>query len=148
MPIASLRGWNALLLQNATEAARSGHDVLKFVAEQDATPWNTWYLRMLEAEGRLFAGDPLAASDVARDALQLPMTNWFAMAYRDYLAALVLARAGDQKASLALLEPLAQRAPGYAPALIAHNPRVTVPLGSNARFAALRAQIVAGSGAD
>ena len=141
MPVAALRGWYDLLRDDAAAAAASGRDVLDFVAAERATKWNAWHLRMLEAEGRLLLGDRTAAAAAVRDSLQLPLTNVFARLYRDYLAAITLAWAGEHGESVILLESLSDHARSYAPTLIARNPRLSVPLAGNARFGKLRSRL-------
>jgi DNA-binding winged helix-turn-helix (wHTH) protein/tetratricopeptide (TPR) repeat protein len=148
MPVASLRGWNHLLLQDAAAAAASGRQVQAFVAAQRMTKWNAWYLRMLEAEAQVFLGDKAAAAAAARDALEFSLTNRYAELYRDYLAAAVFAWAAEEPLAIARIESVASRAPGHAPTMIGRNQRLSVPLEASARFGELRAKLLFAAGTE
>ena len=69
-PSARFRGWVNLLREDRSAATADGRAVLEFVAQQQPTLWNGWFLRILEAEGRLFAGDMARAQTAAREAVE------------------------------------------------------------------------------
>jgi hypothetical protein len=145
-PVAELRAANDLLLGDRASAARNGREVLEFVARTPATKWNAWYLRMLAAEGHLFAGDAAQAAHVTRDALTLPpavLSNVHAQRYREFLAAITLAWAGESDEAVALLEKMVVTAPRLPPVIIARDPLFTVPLQNHARYRALQQNLEA-----
>lgn len=138
-PVAEQRGWLDLLLGDTTSAAKDGAKVLAFVARQEETKWNRWFLRMLTAEGQLFAGNKEETVKSAQAALALApraadAANW---AIAAGTVAMVFAWAGEKDKAVALLEELSAAMPGLLPGQIVHEPRYTVPLAANARFKAL-----------
>jgi len=138
-PVAEQRGWLDLLLGDRAGAVNDGAKALDFVARQEETKWNRWFLRMLTAEGQIFKGDKAEAVKSAQAALALaPRSadagNW---AIAGGTAARVFAWAGEKDEAAALLEELSTAMPGPAPADIARDPVFTVPLADNARYQAL-----------
>ena len=131
MPVAALRGWNDLLRGDAVAAAANGREVFDFVARQPATKWNPWYRRMLEAEAQVFSGNAAAAVAAVQEALLVPsrrLVNRNLQVYREYLAAITLAWAGEHDRSVELLERLSTGAPSVEPAVIARDPLLSTPL--------------------
>jgi hypothetical protein len=140
-PVALMRGWNDLLRADETAAAANGRAVLAFVAEQRVTKWNAWHLQMLEAQAQLLLGAKAVAVVKTRESLQFALPNRDARIYRDYLAAMTLAWAGEDEQSVELLDSVLEGARVLAPLLIAGNPKLAVPLAGNARFAQLQAAL-------
>jgi DNA-binding winged helix-turn-helix (wHTH) protein/tetratricopeptide (TPR) repeat protein len=146
MPVAALRGWNDLLRGDAVAAAANGRKVFDFVARQPATKWNPWYRRMLEAEAQVFSGNAASAVAAAEEALRVPspqLVNRNLQAYREYLAAVTLAWAGEHDRSVELLERLSTVAPSVGPAVIVRDPLLSTPLQRNARYERLRTALEA-----
>jgi len=145
VPLADYRGWADLLLGDKAAAASDGQKVLDFVPRQRATIWSAWFLKRLEADGHLFAGDKAAAAAAARESMRLSLKS----AAREhhmlarYFAAWVLTWAGQGDEASALLEDLSTAIPGAPPASIARDPIFTVPLANNARFQALKSKLEA-----
>ncbi len=140
-PVAALRGWNDLLRGDAVAAAANGRKVFDFVARQPATKWNPWYRRMLEAEAQVFSGNAAAAVAAVQEALRVPspqLVNRNLQVYREYLAAITLAWAGEHDRSVEMLERLSTDAPSVEPAVIARDPLLSTPLQRNARYERLR----------
>ncbi len=141
-PVAELRGWNELLLGNAAAAVVHGRELLQFVESQRATPSNKWVLQILRAEGRLFAGDHVAAIGAVREAMREAPLLRQVEAHRAYLAATVLAWAGARDEAVSLLaELVTSGSPRIGPVRIAREPLITVPLRGNPRFEALTASL-------
>jgi tetratricopeptide (TPR) repeat protein len=144
-PVAELHGWAMLLGKDLVAARRDGDVVLEFTAQQPATRWNAWYLKMLAAEGALFAGDRAIAVREARVALALaprdihPGIELYARA----LAARILAWAGAGDEAVALLEQLSTQYPMLGPAEITRDPLYSVPLAGNARYQVLARKLEA-----
>ena len=140
-PVAVLRGWNDMLRGDVGSAAANGRKVLEFVATQAVTRWNDWHMRMLQAEAQIFTGNSAEAASTVRDSLRVSppaLSNRHMRIYREYLAAVTLAWAGEHESSTTLLEGLSGGTPSLAPALIVRDPLVSVPLDANARFGKLR----------
>jgi DNA-binding winged helix-turn-helix (wHTH) protein/tetratricopeptide (TPR) repeat protein len=139
-PVAVLRGWNDMLRGDAAAAAASGRDVREFLSRQRVTKWNSWHLQMLEAQAQLFMGRKTEAVAAVMDCLNAssPLLNRHMQVYRDWLAAVTLAWAGEQDRSVTLVEKLATGVPGLGPLYIARDPLVTLPLKGNARFEKLK----------
>ena len=92
------------------ERSRSGWPrLLEFVAQQQPTQWNGWYLRILEAEGRLFAGDMARAATDAREAVEATAAsrNLLHRTAARFMAATVLAWSGAREEAAALVEDVA-----------------------------------------
>jgi TolB-like protein/Tfp pilus assembly protein PilF len=144
-PVAHFRGWLDLLLNDETAAMQDGRALLDYVQQQKVTQWNRWYLRILDAEGRLFTGDLARARDSAREVIEITSQsrNRLRQTGAQFMAATVLAWAGEADEAAMLLERLATSSPGVPPAPIARDPTVSVPLGSNARYQALSARLEA-----
>jgi TolB-like protein/DNA-binding winged helix-turn-helix (wHTH) protein len=139
VPIAAWRGQIDLLLGDSSEAAKDGRLVLEFVADQEVTKYNAWFLRHLTADGRLFTGDKAGALAAADEALALAPRAPDAM--RWVIASAEVARiyawAGAQAKAVAILEELSTSVPGMQPARITRDPMYSVPLANNARFQSL-----------
>ncbi len=142
-PVARFRGWVNLLRDDRRAAAADGRAVLDFVAQQQPTQWNGWFLRVLEAEGRLFAGDMARAQTAAREAVNATAAsrNLLHRTAARYMAATALAWAGAHDEATALLEEVSTSSPGMAPAPIARDPRLTLPLAEDPRYRALQARL-------
>ena len=142
-PVAELHGWVKLLEGNAVAAARDGRVVLEFVAQQPATRWNAWYLRMLAAEGELFVGNKAKAAELARSALAMAPRNVHIgiQRYAPALAARILAWAGAEDEAVDLLEQLSTDFPTIGPAEVLRDPLYTTPLAANARFKTLERRL-------
>jgi tetratricopeptide (TPR) repeat protein len=144
-PAARFRGWLEMLAEDAPAAMSEGRRLVDFVQQQEATRWNRWYLRLLNAEGLLFSGDLVGAREAARDvvAVTSESPNLSARAAAHFMAAQVLAWAGAEEEAVTLLETLATSSPGVAPAQITRDPTLSVPLADNARYQALRVKLEA-----
>jgi len=143
MPLAATRGWADLLLGDGAAAAEDGAKLREFVAKTPENRWNAWLLRVLEAEGRLLAGDKVGASAGARESIALAMRgpDMASRAVAKHMAATVLAWAGFDDEAVGWLEELAVSKPGLAPLTICVDPMLTAPLGGNARYQALCARL-------
>jgi DNA-binding winged helix-turn-helix (wHTH) protein len=140
-PVALMRGWNALLMNDPAAATRAGDDTRAWLSRQQANRWNAWVLRMFEAQAQLFLGERATAAQLAREALQQPTpqyVNLHVQLYREYLAALTFAWAGDTEAALALIQKISSGAPSVRPVFITRDPLVFTPVQGNARFENLR----------
>ena len=140
MPLAATRGWADLLLGDEAAAPEDGAKLREFVAKTPENRWNAWLLRVLEAQGRLLAGD---ASAGARESIAFAMRgpDMASRAVAKHMAATVLAWAGYDDEAVAWLEELAVSKPGLAPLTICIDPMLTAPLGGNARYQALCARL-------
>ena len=134
-PTADLRGWADLLLGDREAAREDGRKVLAFVDGTTSTRWNAWYLAALRADAQLFMERPDDAAETAR--AMLKSTDPSRLLAARFLAAPVLAWAGQLDDAVDLLTRLGTDIPGLAPADIARQPLYTTPLSGNARFAAL-----------
>jgi hypothetical protein len=132
-----------LLEGDAVAAARDGRVVLEFVAQQPATRWNAWYLRMLAAEGELFVGNKTKAGELARSALAMAPRNVHIgfQRYAPALAARILAWAGAEDEAVGLLEQLSTNFPMIGPAEVIRDPLYTTPLAANERFKMLERRL-------
>ena len=144
-PVAGYRGWTATLLGEAEEAARHGRDVLDYAAGRERTPWNDWFLRLLDAQGQLFAGNPAPAIARARESLELMPRSRDASTSLTVamIAAAVLAWAGAEDEAVQLLERLSATTPGIGPAWVARDPLYVVPLARNSRYRVLAERLEA-----
>jgi TolB-like protein/DNA-binding winged helix-turn-helix (wHTH) protein/Flp pilus assembly protein TadD len=142
-PVAELHGWASLLANDPVSAARDGRKLLEFSAREPVTKWNAWHMRMLAAEGALFAGDKVRAVAEARDALAMAPRNVHPgiQRYGRALAARIFAWAGAQDESIALLEQLSSEYPMIGPAEITRDPLYTIPLAGNARYRELESRL-------
>jgi hypothetical protein len=144
-PVAELRGWIHLLLQDRAAAARDGREVLEFVARTGETKWNRASLDLLTAEGNAFLGDKTRAVAAAERALQ----HSESVAEQQHvppLAAAVYAWSGAADQSVSLLEQLSTRRPAvvlFGPATITRDPLYTVPLAGDKHYQALSAKLEA-----
>ncbi len=144
-PIAELRGWADLLVNDRARAAEDGRALLAFVAHQRETRWNPFYLLLLRAEAYTFMGQKREAIAAAHSALEaMPRSRniltWLGVAS---LSARVYAWNGAQDDAVALLEQITGTAPGEPPGLIARDPLYTIPLSRNAGFQALVSRLEA-----
>jgi TolB-like protein len=142
-PVAELRGWTDLCRGDRTGAARAGREVLDFVAQQRENRWNRLYLRLLAAEGHLFAGDHARAIALAPAA-----SNSGDNLYRTREIAAVLpalyAWAGAEDEAVSMLERLSTALPMTVPPVgIARDPLYALPLAKNPRYRQLAARIEA-----
>lgn len=144
-PVAELHGWAKMLENDAAAAARDGDLLLDFVAQEPVTKWNAWYLRMLAAEGALFAGDKPGAAKEAHRALAMAPEKIHAgiERYSRSLAARVLAWAESGDEAMGLLEQLSAQYPMTGPAEITRDPHYAIPLAGNARYQALAKKLEA-----
>jgi hypothetical protein len=129
-PVAETRGWLDLLLADKVGAAQESKAILDFLAKTKETRWNKWFLRMLNADAHLFAGEKAAAITAAKDAMALLPCSVDAVRclYPAVLGTQVLAWAGDKEGATALLEQLSLGVPGIAPGHAARDPIFTLPL--------------------
>ncbi|HEY4342146.1 MAG TPA: winged helix-turn-helix domain-containing protein [Steroidobacteraceae bacterium] len=137
MPVAVVRGWNEMLRGDTAAAAENGRKILEFVASQQVTRWNKWHLRILEGEGHVFMGDSAGAVAAVRASFAespAPLKNRHMEIFRQHVAAITLAWAGDYDGSLELLEKLSRGVPSIGPAVIARDPLFSLPLTGNTRF--------------
>jgi DNA-binding winged helix-turn-helix (wHTH) protein len=151
VPVATLRGWNHLLLGDSRAAERDGRAVLRFVAQQQSTERNAWFHRLLTAQGYLFEGDPVRAAATAHEALRLPpapLANVHMQTYREYLAAITLAWAGEHDEALAWVEKLSTSAPRVPPIVVARDPLLMMPLQQEPRYLSLQRRMDAESEAN
>ena len=135
-PVAELRGWERLLANDPKGAVRAGELLAEFARSSSVTPWNAWWIKMLEAEAALFKGDKALAAADATSALSL-LRKYPGVASSIYArsrGARILAWAGSQDAALDLLETLATQSPGIGPAEIVRDPLYEIPLRENARY--------------
>lgn len=144
-PVAELHGWAKMLENDTAAAARDGRVLLDFVAREPVTKWNAWYLRMLAAEGALFAGDKPGAAQEARRALAMAPEKVHPgiERYSRLLAARVLAWAGRGNEAVGILERLSTEFPMVAPADITRDPLYALPLAGNARYQLLERKLEA-----
>jgi TolB-like protein/DNA-binding winged helix-turn-helix (wHTH) protein len=144
-PVAELHGWAKMFETDAAAAARDGRVLLDFVAQEPVTKWNAWYLRMLAAEGALFAGDRPGAAQEARRALAMAPQGIHPgiERYSRSLAARVLAWAGRGDEAVDILEQLSTQYPMAGPADITRDPFYAIPLAGNARYQALERKLEA-----
>ena len=144
-PVAELHGWAKMLENDAAAAARDGRALLDFVALEPVTKWNAWYLRMLAAEGALFAGDKYGAAQEARRALAMAPEKIHPgiERYSRALAARVLAWAGSGDEAVEILDQLSTQYPMIGPAEITRDPLYAVPLAGNARYKGLERKLEA-----
>jgi tetratricopeptide (TPR) repeat protein len=138
-PTALYRGWAALLLKDASAAAKHGGEVLKFVANQKETGRNQWFLRLLQSHGHTFLGHREAAIAAGREALELMPATRDALSWLPTAAGVAAAYAwlGAEDEAVAVLEEYSGAMPGPGPALIARDPLFNVPLADNERYRAL-----------
>ena len=144
-PVAELHGWAKMLENDAAAAARDGRVLLDFVAQEPVTKWNAWYLRMLAAEGALFAGDKAVAAQEATRALAMAPKKIHPgiQRYSRSLAARVLAWAGRGDEAVVILEQLSTQYPMAGPADITRDPLYAIPLAGNARYKKLERKLEA-----
>ena len=144
-PVAELHGWAKMLENDAAAAARDGRLLLDFVAQEPLTKWNAWYLRMLAAEGALFAGDKSGAAQEARRALAMAPEKIHPgiERYSRSLAARVLAWAGKGDEAVDIFEQLSTQFPMAGPADITRDPLYAIPLAGNARYEILERKLEA-----
>jgi hypothetical protein len=143
LPTAHYRGWVALLLGQSTEASRQEREVLAFVAAQRETPWNAWFLRILESHGQLFLGDHGRALTAAGRAMELmpqerDIEGWQSAATA---AAQVYAWSGKLDASLDLMEQISALPSRFGPAWFARDPLFAVPLAGDPRYRSFAARL-------
>jgi TolB-like protein/DNA-binding winged helix-turn-helix (wHTH) protein len=138
-PMALYRGWVALLLKDASAAAKHGGEVLQFVANQKETGRNQWFLRLLQSHGHTFLGHREAAIAAGREALELMPATRDALSWLPTVAGVAAAHAwlGAEEQAAALLEEYSKATPGPGPAMITRDPLFSVPLAGNARYRAL-----------
>jgi TolB-like protein/DNA-binding winged helix-turn-helix (wHTH) protein/Flp pilus assembly protein TadD len=138
-------GWTALLLGDASRAARAGESLLAYVKSQTATPRIAFFLHRLEAEGHVFAAQPAAAIHSASASLQLVPREKDAVAWVGVamITARVYAWAGAKDQAVALLEQLATATPGLPPAYIARDPLLVMPLATDPQYQALAGRLEA-----
>jgi len=139
-PIADVRGWEDLLLGDATEAKRDGQRILKFLNNEPETKWNAWFRTLLRAEARLFMGDGASAIRTANDAVAITRAgpDVSDQMNADVWATQIMAWAGSTDEAATRLERLATSVPGLWPGEIACNPLWTVPLTHSERYNKLR----------
>ncbi|HEX6395952.1 MAG TPA: winged helix-turn-helix domain-containing protein [Steroidobacteraceae bacterium] len=144
-PVAELLGWTLLLKGDLTGARHAGLTLREFVAQEKATKWNAWFLRVLAAEGELFSGNREQAIREIRDARRMipERLNVAVDRYLPAVTAMILAWAGAEDEAIALLESLSTRYPGLGPAEIVREPLYTVPLQANPRFQVLATRLEA-----
>ncbi len=145
-PVAEMRGWANLLLNDRAAAKSDGLTTLRMLGQAtEADPQLTWLSRLRVAEGQLFAGDNSKAANTAREGMALiPRSgNALQWLYAMNMATGVLAWAGQKDEAVTMLEQLADAIPGVSPAAIARDPIYTVALADNARFQALKARLEA-----
>ena len=142
---ALLQGQSDLLLGDERDAEVQGRAVLEFVASRRANPRNDWYLKTLEAAGRLLSGDRAGAIAATRQSLTLMPRSRDAVdwALTAYVGAVTYAWAGDEDGAVELLEQLSTAVPGVAPVEITRSPNFTLPLAKNARYKALQQKLEA-----
>jgi TolB-like protein/DNA-binding winged helix-turn-helix (wHTH) protein len=144
-PVAQLRGWERFLSGDRAGAKAHGRSVLEYVESQPRHHWNEWALRVLAAEGWLFAGDASRAQSEARLALaaigQAP--NFAVNFYARTMSARIFAWTGAGDEAVALLEELVTRYPGVGPAVVTRDPFFTKPLADNPRFQSLASKLEA-----
>lgn len=138
-----LRGWIALLMSDAANAAGAGRQLAAFVARQNETSRNRFLLRQLSAEAALFLGQRDAARRFAHESLdamprKADALGWMGIAMN---AARIFAWADDPDEADTLLEALSVSVPGLPPADIARDPLYTVPLSQDSRFQVLRQRL-------
>jgi TolB-like protein/DNA-binding winged helix-turn-helix (wHTH) protein len=144
-PVAELHGWAMLLKGDEASTRRDGAVLRAFVARESATKWNAWFLRMLAAEGELFAGNQAQALVEVRKAREM-IPQHLNVAVDRYLltmTAMIFAWGGAQDEAVELLETLSTKYPGVGPAEIVREPLYAVPLKDNARFQALAKRLEA-----
>src|SRR5262249_2278414 len=109
------------------------------------TPANDWFLRVLAAEGWLFAGDPARAMTESRAALEkMPANRPFNVIRQARgSVALISAWAGNDAPAGALLEQLSTEFPSIGPAVITRDPLYSIPLARSAQYKTLEARLEA-----
>jgi class 3 adenylate cyclase/TolB-like protein len=142
-PTAHYRGWVALLSDQSSEASRHGREVLAFVAGQKETPWNGWFLRILESHGQLFLGDHERAITAARRAMELmpqerDIEGW---QFAATAAAQVYAWSGKLDASMNLIEQISALPNRFGPAWFARDPLFAVPLAGFPQYRSFAARL-------
>jgi hypothetical protein len=146
-PVAEMRGWADLLLNERAAAKSDGQTTLRVLGQSshDADTELAWLTRLRVAEGQLFAGDNAKAATAAREGVALipRSSNALQWLYAMNMATGVLAWAGQEDEAATMLEQLADAIPGVSPAMIARDPIYTVALADNARFKALSAKLEA-----
>lgn len=142
-PVAELRGWNALLRNDAEAARRAADSLREFLAAHPRSQWNGWLQTLQAAHAELFSGRPDASAAFVREALLSPprIANAHIETWRKYLAATVLAWSGAADQAVTLLEEIADGTPAAAPGQITEDPYLSTPLGNHAGFLALRARL-------
>jgi tetratricopeptide (TPR) repeat protein len=135
-PIADLRGWNDLLLDDHEAAARDGRQILAFLERSAPTPWNRWYREALRADAQLFMGDGATARRTADAALALTRA---APDVSDQMNAVImrtriLAWSGGKEEAVEQLTELATAVPGLWPGEIGGDPLYSVPLAPLASY--------------
>jgi len=143
-PVVWVRGQIDLQLGDRKEADKDAKAVLSWVASQSETKWNRWFLRYLTAFAHLLQGDKASAIRFAHEALKLsPDGGTGVWPVAPYLAATVLAMAGEQDEAAKLLEKVAFGSPCILPVEIVRNPELTVSLADNPRYQMLKAKLEA-----
>jgi TolB-like protein/DNA-binding winged helix-turn-helix (wHTH) protein len=135
-PVAELRGWERLVVSDPKGAVREGVVLSEFVRSSSVTPWNAWWIKLLEAEAALFKGNKEQAAADVTSALSLlrKYPGAASSIYARSRAARILAWAGSQDQALDLLQTLATQSPGIGPAEIVRDPLYEIPLRENARY--------------
>jgi DNA-binding winged helix-turn-helix (wHTH) protein len=142
-PVAEYRGWAALLTGDKATAAQEGQQMLAFVAREQRTRWNDWYLKLLEAEGLLMTGRHEEATAAADQGLALiaPANNMVHWRYAAAIGARVFAWGNAKERAVDLLEALARARPGLRPAEITRDPIYRLPLDGHPGYMALCAAL-------
>jgi hypothetical protein len=140
-PVAEYRGWAALLVGDKATAAQEGKQMLAFVAQAPPTRWNDWYLKLLEAGGRLMTGrHGEAAAAVGHGLAAIEhANNLIHWRYTAAIAARVFAW-GNERA-VDLLEAIDRARPGLRPAEITRDPIYRIPLDAVPGYVALWAAL-------
>jgi TolB-like protein len=144
-PIADIRGWTDLYLNDRKEARRDGQRVLDYLKRNSETQWNRWYRLLLRADAQLFMGDANGANTTAAQSVALThATPDISDQMNAYVRSVqIMAWSSSKEDAVRRLDELAIAIPGLWPGEIAGNPVYSIPLTPLTSYQALTERLTA-----